>query len=80
MTTTLLLSKALGFGLITWGRNIGDWPEDVPLSEVSTGYRVGILGRALLYSLFVLDDFRYVLKLRQEASISHFDSSVAMVC
>ena len=58
VTTTLLLSKGLGFFLITWGRNIGDWPTDVSLSEVSTGYRVGIMGRALLYTLFVLDDFR----------------------
>ena len=63
VTTTLLLSKGLGFFLITWGRNIGDWPTDVSLSEVSTGYRVGIMGRALLYTLFVLDDFRYIFKL-----------------
>ena len=60
VTTTLLLSKGLGFFLITWGRNIGDWPNDVPLSEVSTGYLVGIIGRALLYTLFLLDDFRYI--------------------
>ena len=49
--------------MITWGRNIGDWPTDVSLSKVSTGYRVGIIGRALLYTLFVLDDFRYIFKL-----------------
>ena len=58
VTTTLLLSKLAGFTLITWGRNLGDWPQDVPLSKVTTGYRAGIMGRALLYSLFVLDDFR----------------------
>ena len=58
VTTTLLLSKLTGFGLITWGRNLGDWPKDVPLTDVQTGYKIGIMGRALLYSLFVLDDFR----------------------
>jgi len=58
VTTTLLGSKLLGFGLITWGRNIGDWPNDVPFSDVSTGYRMGIMGRALLYVLFVIEDFR----------------------
>ena len=61
VTTTLLLSKLTGFSLITWGRNLGDWPQDVPLTSVQTGYKVGILGRALLYSLFVLDDFRYII-------------------
>ena len=63
VTTTLLLSKILGFGLITWGRNIGDWPDDVPLSDVSTGYRVGIIGRSLLYVLFVIDDFRFSISI-----------------
>ena len=58
VTTTLLLSKLTGFTLITWGRNMGDWPQDVPLTDVQTGYKVGILGRALLYTLFVMDDFR----------------------
>ena len=58
VTTTILLSKLTGFSLITWGRNIGDWPTDVPLADVTTGYKLGILGRALLYTLFVLDDFR----------------------
>lgn len=58
VTTTLLLSKLTGFTLITWGRNLGDWPQDVPLTDVQTGYKVGILGRALLYTLFVMDDFR----------------------
>ena len=58
VTTTLLGSKLVGFTLITWGRNIGDWPVDVPVTEVSTGYKVGIMGRALLYTLFVIDDFR----------------------
>ena len=43
VTTTLLLSKGLGFFLITLGRNIGDWPTDVSLSEVSTGNQVDIM-------------------------------------
>ena len=54
----LLLSKMVGWGLQTWGRNLDDWPADVGLLDVPTNYYVGIAGRALLYSMFVLDDFR----------------------
>ena len=61
VTTTILLSKLTGFTLITYGRNIGDWPTDIPLTDVTTGYKLGIMGRALLYTLFVMDDFRYSL-------------------
>ena len=56
----ILLSKFLGFGLITWGRNIYDWPAEVDLlTEVPTTHYLGITGRALQYSLFLLDDFRH---------------------
>ena len=55
----ILLSKFVGFGLITWGRNINDWPTDVDiLNVVPTNYYLGITGRALQYSLFLVDDFR----------------------
>ena len=56
----ILLSKFLGFGLITWGRNINDWPAEVDLlTDVPTNYYLGITGRALQYSLFLMDDFRH---------------------
>ena len=56
----ILLSKLVGFGLITWGRNIDDWPTDVDLlNAVPTNYYLGITGRALQYGLFLLDDFRH---------------------
>ena len=56
----ILLSKLVGFGLITWGRNIDDWPADVDLlNAVPTNYYLGITGRALQYGLFLLDDFRH---------------------
>ena len=55
----ILLSKFLGFGLITWGRNINDWPTDVDLlNDVPANNFLGITGRALQYSLFLVDDFR----------------------
>ena len=55
----ILVSKLVGFGLITWGRNLNDWPTDVDiLNVVPTNYYLGITGRALQYSLFLVDDFR----------------------
>ena len=55
----ILLSKLVGYGLLTWGRNIDDWPTDVDLlTDVPTNYYMGITGRALQNSLFVLEDFR----------------------
>lgn len=32
--------------------------HQVDFSSVSTAYRLGILGRSLLYALFTVDDFR----------------------
>ena len=56
----ILLSKLVGFGLITWGRNLNDWPTEVDLlSDVPTNYYLGITGRALQYGLFLVDDFRH---------------------
>ena len=31
---SILAAKLGGFSLITWGRNIGDWPNDVDFSQV----------------------------------------------
>ena len=52
----VLLSKLAGMTLMTWGRNIGEWPSDD--NDVSLSYYDGIIGRALYNSLFVLSDFR----------------------
>ena len=58
---SILLAKLIGFGFQTWGRNKADWPTDVDLlTGVPTPYYMGILGRSLIYSLFSVDDFRYV--------------------
>ena len=54
-----LLSKLGGLTLVTWGRNIGDWPADVDLlNDVSTSYYMGISGRAVFSILWLLDEFR----------------------
>ena len=55
----ILLSKLGGLTLVTWGRNIGDWPSDVDLlNDVSTSFYMGISGRAVFSVLWLLDDFR----------------------
>ena len=55
----ILLSKLGGLTLVTWGRNIGDWPSDVDLlNDVTTSYYMGISGRAVFSILWLLDDFR----------------------
>ena len=54
-----LLAKLGGLTLVTWGRNIGDWPSDVDLlNDVSTSFYVGISGRAVFSTLWLLDEFR----------------------
>jgi len=61
VSLSLLVTKLAGFTLVTWGRNIGQWPQDVQFANVSTAIRLGVLGRALLYALFTVEDFRTLL-------------------